>query len=695
LTRSGERDLSRIGGIDYLLMTAGSCLAVFAGGMSIQDPSIVLFSVVAIALGAFTSFFIRGLYIGTPHIKLDGYLYSLAIVAAFAFGGPLEAIMPNGGYATDMLAAGWLTWMLIFGSFFTWQDNTLVFQAIPSVALLGLVGVYDTFRDIRFAFFGYLLCLATLFARAHRRSMLRQAADSGYFTRGLAPGTPSPSVETTPGLAKRMEDGPWKWTAGPGWALASAFAVVLISLLGTPVIQQSVQSVTGFVKVAVPKSAAAKSAPPAAIGSMSGGNVRVGRGPNSLRSNPVCEVQMDHAYYLRTSWLDLYAGGSWSSSISHVSAGESDQEESSVVDLAVMSGIKEVPFVIRLKQQLPLMPVPGSMLTGWINNLRPGTKMADGTWSVATGSVNSVFRGTALTHADGTPTDAIRDLPDIYGRTLTTEEIPEEVASLAKEVASSGKNDYEKAELIRQKIANTIVYNLGAEATPEGKDPVAYTLFEQKQAYCDIYASAMTLMARSIGIPARFCLGYRPDETERDPNGIYVVLESDLHAWSELYFKDYGWVVFDATDGAASVPGSERGSANDEGPLLQRPWVKTVLDFAAVLLLVGGIGFGVRAQLIRRRSITPKMELTAAYEVFVRTLERNLRVRRFPSQTPDEFLRQLKGKLGEAEPVALEINGRFVRAMYSNEGYTSSDVAKLRADVRNLSKMLRKSSPPR
>lgn len=695
MTRSGERDLSRIGGIDYLLMTAGSCLAVFSGGMSIQDPAIILFAVVAIGLGALTSFFIRGIYIGTPHIKLDGYLYSLAIVAAFAFGGPLEAVMPNGGYATDMLAAGWLTWMLILGSFFTWQDNTLVFQAIPSVALLGLVGVYDTFRDIRFAFFGYLLCLATLFARAHRRAMLRQAADSGYFTRGLAPGTPSPSVETTSGLAKRMEDGPWKWLAGPGWALASAFAVVLISLLGTPVIQQSVQSVSGFVKVPVPKSASPKSTPPPSIGSTSGGNVRVGRGPNSLRRNPVCEVQMDHAYYLRTTWFDTYSGGSWSSSISRVSAGDSEQEESSVVDLALMSGIKEVPFVIRLKQPLPLMPIPGSMLTGWTNNLRPGTKMANGTWAVASGSVNSIFRGNALTHSEGNPTDAIHELPDIYGRTLTTSDIPEEVLSLATQVASTGKNDFEKAELIRQKIADTIVYNLDAAATPEGKDPVAYAMFEQKQAYCDVYASAMTLMARAAGIPARFCLGYRPDETERDSNGIYVVLESDLHAWSELYFKDFGWVVFDATDGAASVPGNERGSSNDDGPLLQRPWVKTALDLAAIVLLVGGVGFGVRAQVIHRKSITPKMELTMAYETFVRTLEKNLRVRRFPSQTPDEFLRQLKGKLGQAEPLALEINRRFVRAMYSNEGYTAGDVAKLRADVRNLSKMLRKSSPPR
>ena len=107
-------------------------------------------------------------------------------------------------------------------------------------------------------------------------------------------------------------------------------------------------------------------------------------------------------------------------------------------------------------------------------------------------------------------------------------------------------------ERIRDAIANRIVYNLEAQAAPPDTDPVDYVLFEQKEAYCDIYASAMVLLARSAGIPARYAVGYLPDETERDDNGIYVVLESDLHAWAELFFKDYGWVVFDATSGSRS-----------------------------------------------------------------------------------------------------------------------------------------------
>src|SRR5471030_1778248 len=110
--------------------------------------------------------------------------YSAAIIAAIFESNELRLIMPEGGFPREMVAAGWLSWMLILGSFATWQDSTLLFQAIPALALFGLIGCYDTFRGVTLAFFAFLICLATLFARAHGREMLRKASESGYFTRG-------------------------------------------------------------------------------------------------------------------------------------------------------------------------------------------------------------------------------------------------------------------------------------------------------------------------------------------------------------------------------------------------------------------------------------------------------------------------------------------------------------------------------
>lgn len=690
MTRTGERDLSRIGWTDYLLMTLGSCLAAFSGGMAIQIPAVGAFSVIAIFLGAICSFAVRAIFLQSPVLKWDGYLYAAGIVAAFAFGSRLQVLMPEGGYPVDVMAAGWLAWMLIFGSFFTWQDNTLLFQAIPSVAMLGLVGVYDTFKDIRYFFFAYLLCLATLFARAHRRAMLRQAADSGYFTRGLAPGTPTPSVETTPGLAQRMEEGPWRWIAGPGWALASAFVVVLISLLGTPVIRQSVKSVSGFVQVPIPRTLRQKITPPATMPQTNGGNVQVGQGPNQLTHDPVFEAELDRARYLRVQWYDLYSQGRWSNSTWFSPPMVSPDEIVTRYELEVIKDPVRVPYGIRARRPLKALPVPG-IVVGWANNQRPGNETSDGRIELGGGTLgDQVFRGTMAVAGEGRPVQANLDLPPVYGHMLDAESASTALRDLTQRVTAKETTDIGKANAIRDTIAQTITYNLDAPATPSGQDPVDYVMFTQKQAYCDVYASTMTLMARAAGIPARYVVGYLPDESERDANGTYVVLDSDLHAWSELYFKDFGWVIFDATEGAAAVPGQERGAANDNGPIWQQPWFGRALNGAIGVLLVCAAYFIARPFVTRMRNRTPKSELDEAYIAFARALERAAQKRRDPSRTPDEFLREVSGSLGSALPMAQALNARFVNLMYSPKGPSESDIAQLRSELRDLRQALKR-----
>ncbi|HUG47744.1 MAG TPA: transglutaminase domain-containing protein [Candidatus Limnocylindria bacterium] len=70
---------------------------------------------------------------------------------------------------------------------------------------------------------------------------------------------------------------------------------------------------------------------------------------------------------------------------------------------------------------------------------------------------------------------------------------------------------------------------------------------EIKQGYCEYFASAMTMMLRTQGIPARYVLGYLPGRQGAD--GIWSVPRSAAHAWVEVYFPGYGWVEFDPTPG--------------------------------------------------------------------------------------------------------------------------------------------------
>ena len=88
-------------------------------------------------------------------------------------------------------------------------------------------------------------------------------------------------------------------------------------------------------------------------------------------------------------------------------------------------------------------------------------------------------------------------------------------------------------------------YTLQLLRTPV-KDPLANFLFERRQGHCEYFASAMTVMLRSLGIPARVVNGFRSDEFN-DVTGNYVVRAQDAHAWVEAYFPGYGWQTFDPT----------------------------------------------------------------------------------------------------------------------------------------------------
>ena len=119
----------------------------------------------------------------------------------------------------------------------------------------------------------------------------------------------------------------------------------------------------------------------------------------------------------------------------------------------------------------------------------------------------------------------------------------ERVQSLARRLAAGRLNAYDKATAMQEYIEKNCAYTLSEEATPPDTDAVDYYLFSAKEGACDLAASAMAIMCRSVGIPARWAAGYL--EGVEDPSsGGRVLREADSHAWVELYFPGYGWVAF-------------------------------------------------------------------------------------------------------------------------------------------------------
>ena len=104
---------------------------------------------------------------------------------------------------------------------------------------------------------------------------------------------------------------------------------------------------------------------------------------------------------------------------------------------------------------------------------------------------------------------------------------------------------YDKATAIEAWLRANVVYDDQTPAPPQDQDGVAYVL-AVKRGYCDYYASAMVVMLRSLGVPARVAVGYAQGQYD-SVNGVYHVTEKDSHSWVEVFFPKYGWVEFEPT----------------------------------------------------------------------------------------------------------------------------------------------------
>jgi transglutaminase-like putative cysteine protease len=134
-------------------------------------------------------------------------------------------------------------------------------------------------------------------------------------------------------------------------------------------------------------------------------------------------------------------------------------------------------------------------------------------------------------------------------------------------VAEAGATTpYDQAKAIERWLRRSITYNETIPQPPAGRDPVDWVLFELRQGYCNYYASAMIVMLRTLGIPARMAAGFAQGDWDAAQQ-VYVVEERDAHTWVEVYFPGYGWIEFEPT--AAQAPLDRDG--DDEQPQPEPP----------------------------------------------------------------------------------------------------------------------------
>lgn len=125
------------------------------------------------------------------------------------------------------------------------------------------------------------------------------------------------------------------------------------------------------------------------------------------------------------------------------------------------------------------------------------------------------------------------------------ETVPGRVLNLAESVTASANTPYEKAQAIEAYLRQ-FSYSLELPEPPADRDIVDYFLFELQKGYCDYYASAMVILARAAGLPARLAIGYATGSYDY-AQSLFVVTEANAHAWPEIFIEPFGWVPFEPT----------------------------------------------------------------------------------------------------------------------------------------------------
>ncbi|PPS41279.1 transglutaminase [Chroococcidiopsis sp. TS-821] len=117
---------------------------------------------------------------------------------------------------------------------------------------------------------------------------------------------------------------------------------------------------------------------------------------------------------------------------------------------------------------------------------------------------------------------------------------------------------YEQALYLAQYLKQNYTIPENPLALPylaENEDLVTAFLFKHKGGYPDHFSTVLTIMLRSIGIPARLTVGFSPGEFNPF-TGLYIVRNTDAYALTEVYFPEYGWFAFDPIPGHPLIPPS-------------------------------------------------------------------------------------------------------------------------------------------
>jgi len=158
--------------------------------------------------------------------------------------------------------------------------------------------------------------------------------------------------------------------------------------------------------------------------------------------------------------------------------------------------------------------------------------------------------------------EALRQAGPVDPRTyqaylLLPEHLPARVRVLANQLVQGQPTEYDRVVAVADYLRSNYRYSLDTPRLPGDADAVDQFLFVDHVGFCEQFASALAVLLRQEGIPARVAVGYATGE-HNALAGTFTVRARDAHAWVEVLFPGIGWVPVDASPGYDPQPATRR-----------------------------------------------------------------------------------------------------------------------------------------
>jgi protein-glutamine gamma-glutamyltransferase len=263
----------------------------------------------------------------------------------------------------------------------------------------------------------------------------------------------------------------------------------------------------------------------------------------------------------------------------------------------------------------------------------------------------------------------------------------------ADAVSGHQASQYEEVMALTTYLQQHFQYSLQLGQVPPGRDPVDWFLFDAKIGYCEQFATAETLMLRSLGIPARLATGYSTGDYDPVLNQS-IVREHDAHAWVEVWFAGHGWVPVDPSPGFSALPATQfpnRWAAAGLARLIPHLSIGAPLAALGSLGVLAAIPPAVAIALVvvviwawlrtrrwgsRVRAAPGESELLRLYDRAQRRIGR----RRAPPETPLEY--RHAARAGPIEPLLEELTEAVNEGAYAGRWPESERVRELGKKLR-------------